>query len=277
MISVNDIENLTLLKIRTCDGNIEIPFISLELLDEFTVRYKDREELINSLLSMLNIHIDRERIIDVYIYYEYVKKGKVRGKTTRIKYSKHNFDKERLIGCVKDFLNNNHDMIQYTGVRKIKSNGMYEFLNGFRDIKKYEIDYAVDEYFKGAPYGVYRKNYFFLIDNGVTPKINRVFHKDGIAISREMTKFHTDNEYIQSILRRVQNDEDVSEVYEELSRIDLEELRTILTNPHFGVFDGDNSDKPYTLEDLYDLEQCTGMDIDDLCDCVSDFRKGSRR
>lgn len=272
-----NIENLTLLKIKTYSGNIEIPFISLESLDEFTIRYKNREELINSLLSMLNIYIDRDRIIDVFVYYEYERKGQVRSKSTRVMYSQHNFDKESLVGYLKDFLNKNHDMIKCCGVRKIRTKAMYEFLGGYRDIEKYEIDDAVNKYFSGAPYGVYRKNYFFLLDNGVMPRINMVERKGKINISRDMSKFHTDDEFVQSIFRSVQNDGDESRIYEELSKIDLEDLRTLLTNPNFSVFDGNNNDKPYTLVDLYDLEQCTGMDIDDLSDYVSSFRKGSKR
>ena len=54
------IEEKTTLKIKTHDGDIEIPFISLEMLDEFTVRYGNRDELVNSLLAMLNISIDRK-------------------------------------------------------------------------------------------------------------------------------------------------------------------------------------------------------------------------
>lgn len=274
---MKNIENLTLLKIKTHDGNIEIPFISLEMLDEFTVRYRNMDELVDSLFAMLNLSVARERIIDVYVYYEYEKKGQIRCKNTRVKYSKHNFNKDRLVEFMKDFLNNNHDMIKCTGVRKIRSNGMNEFLNGYRDIEKYEVDDAVDKYFSGAPYGVYRKNYFFLIDNGVKPAINRVNRNNSASVSHDISRFYSDDEYIQSIFRSVQVDGDESRIYEELSKIDLEDLRTMLTNPHFGVFDGSYSEKRYTLEDLYDLEQCTGMDIDSLCDYVSNFRKGHKR
>ena len=60
--------------------------------------------------------------------------------------------------------------------------------------------------------------------------------------------------------------------------MDLEELRTKLLNPHYGLFDGVGNDKPYTLEDLYDLELYTGMSIDDLCGCVyRGMRKGSKK
>lgn len=274
---MSTLEEKVILKIKTHDGMIEIPFISLELLDEFTVRYENRDELVNSLFSMVNIHIDKERVIDVYVYYEYMKNEKIRYKTTKVKYSQHNFNKERVVAGLKEFLNNNHDMIQYTGVRKIRSKGMNEFLKGYRDIEKYELNYAVDEYFKGAPYGVYRKNYFFLVDNKFNLTVDRVSKKDKTAISREISKFHSDDEYVQSILRSARNDEDFDKIYEELSKIELEELKEILTNPHFGLFDGEGNNKPYTLEDLYDLEQCTGMDIDNLCDYVSNFRKGSTR
>ena len=260
------IEEKTTLNIKTYDGDIEIPFISLEMLDEFTVRYKDREELLDSLLSMLNINVSSERIIDVFVYYEYEKKGQIRRKNARVKYSKHNFDKDRLVEFMKDFLNKNHDMIKCTGVRKIRSNGMYEFLNGHRDIEKFEVDDAVNKYFDGAPYGVYRKNYFFLIDNGVKPVINRVNNDGRTNISRQVSKF-----------RGYCNDGDEYRIYDELSKIDLEDLRTMLTNSHYGLFDGSDNDKPYSLEDLYDLEQSTGMEIEDLCDYVSNFRKGSRR
>lgn len=271
------LEEKVILKIRTHDGNIEIPFISLESLDEFTVRYENRDELLNSLFSMLDIHVDKVRVIDVYVYYEYVKNEKIRDKTTRVKYSKNNFNKKRVVDYLKEFLNRNHEMIKYCGVRKIGTSGIRDYLDGYRDIEKYEIEDAVDKYFDKAPYGVYRKNYFFLIDNGVNPTINRVNRKDKTTISREISKFHSDDEYIQSILRSAQSDEDFDKIYEELSKIELEELKKLLTNPHFGLFDGDGNNKPYTLEDLYDLEQCTGMDIDNLCDYVSRFKKGPKR
>ena len=270
-------EEVVLLKIMTYDGIIEIPFISLKELDRFTIKYKDKDTLIKSLLAMLNLSIKKERVIDIYVYYEYERNNQIRRKNARVMYSEHNFDETKLSGYLKEFLDNNHDAIHYSGVRKIRSVGMFNFLNGYRDIERYEINHAVDEYFRGAPYGVYRKNYFFLLENGVKPAVKRVVREDDSTISRDLSKFHSDDEFVQSMLRRAQDDDDYDKVYEELSKIELEELSNILTNSHFGLFDGTSNDRPYTLEDLYDLEQCTGMNIEDLCACVANFKKNGFR
>ena len=275
---MRDIEEAVILKIQTYDGDIEIPFLSLESLDNFTVRYKDKGDLLTGVLSMLDLNIDRKRIGEVYVYYEYVRKDKVRRKNAKVKYRDDNFDKNTLSGYLKEFLKKDHSKIRECGVRKIRSKGMYDFIAGARDILDYEIDYAVDRYFEGAPYGIYRKIYFFLRDYNVRVNKKRVVRETDATIKRNLSSFHSEDDYVQSLLSGVKTEEDFERVYEELSRMDLEELRTKLLNPHYGLFDGVGNDKPYTLEDLYDLELYTGMSIDDLCGCVyRGMRKGSKK
>lgn len=270
---MNEMEELVLLKIQTYDGDIEIPFRGLESLDEFTVRYKNREELLTGLLAMLNLSIDRNRIKEVYVYYEYTRANRLRRKTSVVKYSKDNFDKKTLINSLKEFLKNNHDMIRYCGIRKIKSKGIQAFIRDECDVEDYEIDFAVDRYFEGAPYGVYRKVYFFLRDYKVKVNINKVVRDGNETVDRSLSQFHSDDDYIGPLLKLAKDDENYDKIFDELSRIDLEDLKTALTNSHFGLFDGVGNDKPYTLEDLYDLQVATGMDINDLCELVSHFNK----
>lgn len=269
-------EELTLLKIKTYDGNIEIPFVNLELLDEFTIRYKNKEELVCGLFNMLNISIDKNRVLDVYVYYEYMKNEQMRTKNSRVKYSGDNVDKKYLSEYLKELLKRDHDLIHYCGVRKIRSKGIIEFIHGDRDIKDFEIDYAVSEYLKGVPYGVFRKVYFFLKEHGVKFRVNKVV-KDGENINRNLSKFHSDDSYIQSLLRRASDDGECDEIMDELSKVDLEDLRGLLVNSNFGLFDGVDNDRRYTLEDLYDLEKCSGISIDELSIYANDIKKVNRR
>ena len=272
---MKSIEESTILKIQAYGGDIEIPFLSLELLDDFTVRYNNKEELLDALIGMLNLSIDKEQVREVYVYYAYLRKDTLREKNTVVKYRKDNFDRKLLISFMKDFLKKNHDMIRCCGVRKIRSKGIFDFNAGIRDIQDYEIDYAVDKYFEGAPYGVFRKVYFFLKNNGVKPKINRCYEKRTM-IERNLTKIHSADDYVQSLLSRARYEEDSSLIYDELSRIDLEDLRTLLTDSHYGLFDGIGTKKAYLLEDLYDLEDCTGYDIEVLTEMVTRNRKNGR-
>lgn len=266
-------EELVLLKIQTFDGDIEVPFRNLEMLDDFTIRYKNREELLKGLLPMLNLSVDIKRIKEIYVYYEYTRGDRLRRKNSVVKYNGDNFDKKRLIDALKEFLKHDHDMIRYCGVRKIRSNGVQSFISGERDIEDYEIDFAVDKYFEGASYGVYRKVYFFLKTHHVKVNINKVVRDSDETVDRSLSKFHSDDDYVGPLLKLAKNSDDYDKIFDELSRIDLEDLKTLLTNPHFGLFDGVNNDKPYTLEDLYDLQVSTGMDIDDLCELVSRYKK----
>jgi len=263
---MNDMEEYVALRIQTYDGDIEIPFRCLELVDEFTIRYQNKEELLNVLLAMLNVSIDRKRIKEVYVYYEYIRNGKIRQKNAVVKYRGDNFDRKKLKEFLKDFLKKDHNMIYFCGVRKIRSKGMHAFISGERDIENYEIDFAVEKYFEGAPYGIYRKVYFFLRDNGVKVNINKVVRDGDEVVNRSLSNFHSDDDYVGTLLKLAKNSDDYDRIYDELSKIDLEDLKGVLTNPHFGLFDGIDNDKPYTLEDLYDLQTYTGMDINNLCE-----------
>lgn len=275
---MNDMEEVVLLKIQTMDGDIEIPFYDLMMLDEFTVRYKNKDELLDGLISMLGLQIDKKKILEVYVYYEYRRNDRIRKKTSRVKYREHNFDMKTLSSFLKEFLEKNHDMIHCCGVRKIRSRAMYDFIYGNRDIEDFEISFAVDKYFEGAPYGVYRKIYFFLLDNGVKVNINRFERVDKQTVSRNLSKFQTDDDYIQSLLKRAKDSDSYDSIYDELSRVDLEDLKGVLTNPRFGLFDGVDNDKGYQLEDLYDLQMTTGMDIDTLSEVASVVKtRNSRR
>ena len=57
----------------------------------------------------------------------------------------------------------------------------------------------------------------------------------------------------------------------------IAELKKEIDNPYFGMFDGVKNNPLYSLEDLYDLEKCTGCDIDELSVLVKQISQTRRK
>lgn len=272
-------DNVVLLKIDVYGDIIEIPFLDLETVDLFTVRYKNQDDLVVALNEMLGLSIKPKDVKVVYIYHEYVsRKNLHKSRNDVVKYSCDNFDMKTLPDAYFSYLNQDHNRIFKSGVYDISSKAMTEFKYHNVPLTEFGLKDAIRKYFVNAPYRTYRKVYY-KIKGFVSVNKNKVERENDELLERNLSKFSSNDEYVQYLLRyAMESDENYSNVMEELSKIESDDLKKILNNPHFGLFDGVNNEKKYSLEDLYDLQKYTGMDIDDLMEVVSKKRKkGSRR
>lgn len=265
------------LKIKTIRGTIIIPFIDLESVDLFTVRYANRYELITGLSSILNLSLVPQDVEKVYLYCEYVsRKNLFKTKNDYIKYRGDNFNIKFLEDSFSLYLKQEHDRIRTCGVMDINSKAMYDFKCGEDKLTDFDIEDAVRKYLTNAPYRTFRKVYF-MIKGHVRVSINRVIREDDKNIRRNLSEFHTDDEYLQYLLEYAsRGEEECSRVMEELSQYDLEELSSRLKHSHYGLFDGVGNNQNYTLEDLYDLEKYTGLSIEELTAYVSSRHRRGR-
>ena len=75
----------------TSVGEFKIPFATIRQLDMFTVRYKNKNELIESLVRILNLPVDIDDVYDIRMQYVYS------DKYLPIKYSEDNYNTESVI------------------------------------------------------------------------------------------------------------------------------------------------------------------------------------
>jgi len=287
-------EEFVSLCIVTYNGLIKIPFRSLQELDLFTVRYRDENELINGFNELLKLTISSRDVINIYVYHEYQvgkNEDNFRDSYVPVKYKDDNYDLASLKDAFIYYLQQDHNRVRDFGVRKIRTSAMREFMLGNEDLSNFDIKVAVDKYFEGAKYGIFRNVYFKLKKRKVKVGKNRVKREEDKMMDRNLSRFSSDNEFYQHLLEYAsRGPEESDKVVEELSKFDLEELSIRLKNPHFGLFDGviKNTDVSLDevngltqskldifLEDLYDLEKYTGYDIDELMEYVSG--KGHRK
>ena len=281
-------EEFASLCIVTYNGLIKIPFKSLQELDLFTVRYADENELINGFNELLKLSILPKDVINVYVYHEYQvgkNENSFRDSYLPVKYIGDNYDLDSLKDGFIYYLQQDHNRVKDFGVKKIKTAAMREFVLGNENLSDFDIKVAVDKYFEGAKYGIFRNVYFKLKQRKVKVSKNRVKREEDKMIDRNLSRFSSDNEFYQHLLEYAsRGPEESNKVVEELSKFDLEELSMMLKNPHYGLFDGvvKNSNVSLDevngqtqskfdafLEDLYDLEKYTGYDIDELIEYVS--------
>ena len=249
-------EKVVMLKIKTIDKIIEIPFIDLEAVDLFTVRYNNRDELLFGLNNILNLSLDIKDIKEIYIYCEYVSRKNIfTSKNVPVKYRKDNFDIKTLGGFFAEYLKKDHNRIKTCGVKDINSKAMYEFRFSEEDkLTDFDIEDAVRKYLTNAPYRTYRKVYF-MIKDFVKVNINRVVREKVENNQRNLSEFDSNNEYLQYLLEYAsRGEEETIRAMDELSRYDLEEL---------------SKNHGYSLEDLYDLEKYTGLKIGELTSYIS--------
>ena len=261
-------------------GEIEIPFLGLQELDLFTVRYENKEELVRALSSMLELSISLQSVKNIYVSYEY-QDDRVKGKNNGyfkqaivpIKYRSDNFDIGDIENAFSTYLKQDIDRVNRTGVRKVRTKAMLDFVGGEGTLSNFDIDTAVKMYFDGAPYRIFRKIYF-MIKGQVYVKKNGVVFEERKNIDRSLSKFSSDDDYIDSLLQyALKGEEETDRVMEELSLMDLEELSSRIKNPHYGVFDGVDVDNYVDLQDLKDLEKYSGYTIPRLVEMISSGRR----
>ena len=269
-------ENKVILNIETKSGKIVIPFIGLKELDCFTMGYNNDIELIESLSKMLNLSLNVDYVLRLYITSDKYKDRK-NSSLSCIKYSGDNYNIDSLGEMLSLYLKQDHRRIRNCDVRFVITDGMVKF-NAGKDISDRDIDIAVKVFLK-VNYKKHRDMYF-MIKNFGGIRIDKLAKEDRNRDRMHISKMSTSDEdsFVQYLIELASRNEDkLDKVIDELSRVELEDISRVLEDGKNDLFDGfGNGD---TDEDLYALESLTEMNIEQIIAIQDEFSpsRGSRR
>lgn len=242
-----------------------IPFNSLEEVDIFTSRYKDRYSFLNSLIKILEIDVKIKDITSVYI--ETSKK-----KNLPIKYAKDNYNIDSLTENFTLYLIKNKSTIT-DGMKKILTN--ISGNDNIENLSLKDMNFIVRRYLDSR-YSVQR-NIYFMIKDDMDIKIDKINNTNTNIKRNELSKIDSTDPYIQYLIGLSQRGYDELAI-EELSKIDLDELKNNLNGDGYSIFDGINNNDLSIYEDMIVLEESTGMSIDEIKDiCIKQINNRHRK
>jgi len=221
------IENVSgvYLRIFTKVGIYDIPYKNIEQLDNFTVHFINKKDLINKLFGKNSSLID-----NVEISYSFSKDGKTRTQKLPIKFLDDNFDEHDLRSKYRKYLENNGNKI-YLNKWKINyaiTNGRIKSGRG-GDITTSELDKAVADAW-GKGYKTKRDIYFALKNEGIDVEILPTFpyEERQLSLNDKIKGIDSGNPYIEYLQSSLNDDpEKRAFVMEQLSMFDLDSLENI--------------------------------------------------
>ena len=162
-------------------------------------------------------------------------------------------------------------------VSMIKTPAMVDYMNGRGGLTDFDISTAVDLYFETLSYRKCRELYF-RTKNYISVRKNPVV-RSGKNVGSDLARLDSEDDYISSLLRHaLKGEEECQEALEELSLMDLDDLRGRISNSHYGVFDGMNTDNNQYVSDIESLEKYSGFSLEELIRIVSvDWKKRSKK
>lgn len=263
--------NSVFLNIETNYGVIRIPFIGLKELDYFTMGYNDSEELINSLIKILDLSILFSDVLNIYIDgKDYTNNGN--SSINYIKYRGDNYDMESVQNMLSLYLRQDHRRIRFCDVRYVKTEGMIRF-NGGMSITDREINMSVNSFLKDR-YGnyIYKKvrDMYFLVKNFGGVKINKLYADYISTYDVNLSKVEAkEDDFYQYLIEYSSHGENEFEkAIDELSIMELENIKNTIEDGN--LFDGIKKEEDYELvEDINALESLTGLSIESLKKIVS--------
>lgn len=210
------------LQILTNNAVYDIAFKNIEQLDQYTIQFKNKADLIRTLFGE-NAHL----INDIYIKYVYKTKEFIKEEKLPIKYQTDNFSESNVKGTFHKHLET-HPEERY----KKKWQVMYPITNGrnknnaFGDIGAKELAVAIDTIWAKG-YKVRRDIYFALKDLGYKIEILPTFDfSDRKPDIRKriagITPQDNYSEYLQSHAKL--GEDERASAMEQLSMFDLEDL-----------------------------------------------------
>lgn len=263
--------NSVFLNIETNYGVIRIPFMGLKELDYFTMGYNDSEELINSLIKILDLSILFSDVLNIYIDgKDYTNNGN--SSINYIKYRGDNYDMESVQNILSLYLRQDHRRIRFCDVRYVKTEGMIRF-NGGMSITDREINMSINSFLKDR-YGnyIYKKvrDMYFLVKNFGGVKINKLY-ADYIStydVNLSKVEAKKDDFYQYLIEYSSHGENEFEKAIDELSIMELENIKNTIEDGN--LFDGIKKEEDYELvEDINALESLTGLSIESLKKIVS--------
>lgn len=261
--------NKVILKIITSnDEDINIPFMKLQELDDYTIHFNNQEELVGKLISLLDIPIDVMQVRHVLVECTPTSRnGKpYKAKYLPIKYRKDNYDSNNLKKVFADYLIEDYDRIKEFDIRYISSKPIQDYLYGNGTLTPYNIYHAVESYFERDSYGKKRSAYFTLKKNKRKVYIRRV---DNIHLREKnpLLKATFDDEYLDNLARYArQGEEEYDYVMDIIAGSDIEEIERKTTDKHYGVVD---SVYDSMKDDITKLELFTRRNIYELRDIAN--------
>ena len=261
--------NKVILKIITSnDEDINIPFMRLQELDDYTVHFDNQESLVGKLISLLEIPIDTSQVRHVLVECTPTSRnGKpYKAKYLPIKYKKDNYDSNNLKKVFADYLIEDYDRIKEFDIRYISSKPIQDYLYGNGTLTPYDIYHAVESYFERDSYGKKRSAYFTLKKNKRKVYIRRV---DNIHLREKnpLLKATYDDEYLDNLARYArQGEEEYDYVMDIIAGSDIEDLERKTTDKHYGVVD---SVYDSMKDDITKLELFTRRNIYELRDIAN--------
>lgn len=270
------------LKLDTVYGVITIPFIGINEVDEFTIHYDNLKELVESLISMMSLKIDLYDVSNIYLSYDKYKR-EYDSECLEIKYKKDNFNYDSLVETLCEYLARDPKRIWKSDIRYVKTDGMISFMNTGR-ISRFEIKKAVNAHLSDER-GYRRKRdvYFFLKEtfgNDLNIKIDKVLD-DELVRDDDLSRYDSeDDSYLSHLIELYRRgDYGFEEAMEQIAKLDLYELETLLKHNGYGIVDGVSEKDNSIYRDIRLLERCTGMSLDNLKLNYSGFgrKKGIKR
>lgn len=261
--------NKVILKIITSnDEDINIPFMRLQELDDYTVRFDNQESLVGKLISLLEIPIDTSQVRHVLVECTPTSRnGKpYKAKYLPIKYKKDNYDSNNLKKVFADYLIEDYDRIKEFDIRYISSKPIQDYLYGNGTLTPYNIYHAVESYFERDSYGKKRSAYFTLKKNKRKVYIRRV-ENIHLREKNPLLKATFDDEYLDNLARYArQGEEEYDYVMDIIAGSDIEDLERKTTDKHYGVVD---SVYDSMKDDITKLELFTRRNIYELRDIAN--------
>lgn len=252
-----------ILNINTKNGKYFLPFLDLKKIDEFTSRFENEKEMIETLNRILDLDIELEEIISINISSDKYKERES-SSLSCIKYRNDNWNLDSLRDMFSLFLKQDHRRIRRTDIRFDNTDEMLRFQAG-KPISDKGIDVAV-KVFLCMGYEKQRDTYFMIRDFG-NVKVDKV--------TRDMKKTYENNlfnsesyndDFIQYLIDLASGGEEyLDKAMEELSKVDLEDISKVLGKNELGIYDGlGNINFTEFDEDTYALIEYTGMSIKEL-------------
>lgn len=250
---------------------ISIPFGNLKNIDNYTIRFENREKFLNHIFRVLNVNISTSDIGKVYLLlenklgeefdYEYC---------LPIKYSNNNFNFDSLKLAFTEYLQKNHNRIRMFDIIHVKLPYMMHFKDELSDITNEEIKMAVNAYFNGDSYKKMRVVYFAICGE-VNIKVDKVNTDKELDVRDGLSKLESnEDDYVQYLIELSSRGEAERErALEELSMMDIADVISRLPRAYRGVLDGASDLSMVNPQDILEFEMLTGYGIESLREIVS--------
>lgn len=263
--------------IQTKRGVFSIPFKKWKNLDQFTISYGNKDELITALNGIFELSIDSNEIHkeDMYILYtrQYFNRGRrdthVIVKTLScfdFKYSSDNYDENDLMYVYQRYLKENFDRVRMSPIINVSTSAMINYKDFNMSLSEFDIDLAVKSYFANHQYRAKREIYYELKKCGYKVKIKPVIEKIKDTPNRDLSSFKTNDEYLDYLVQKLSSgDFDLDQIMDEISAYDMEELSG------FRKLDGETTKSINRMDKLYELSELTGLSINELLEMAMNF------